>query len=39
VGASAYKIQQQTGHRSAEMLSRYIRDANLFENNAAGLLL
>ncbi len=39
IGVSAYKIQQQTGHRSAEMLARYIRDANLFENNAAGLLL
>ncbi len=39
VGASTYKIQQQTGHRSTEMLARYIRDANLFENNAAGLLL
>jgi len=39
VGASAYKIQQQTGHRSAEMLNRYIRDANLFENNAAGMVL
>ena len=39
IGVSAYKIQQQTGHKSAEMLARYIRDANLFENNAAGLLL
>ncbi len=39
VGASTYKIQQQTGHRSTEMLNRYIRDANLFENNAAGLVL
>jgi integrase len=39
VGVSTYKIQQQTGHRSADMLARYIRDANLFENNAAGLLL
>lgn len=39
IGVSTYKIQQQTGHRSAEMLARYIRDANLFENNAAGLLL
>jgi len=39
IGVSAFKIQQQTGHRSAEMLARYIRDANLFENNAAGLLL
>ena len=39
VGASVHKIQQQTGHRSAEMLGRYIRDANLFENNAAGFVL
>ena len=38
-GVAAHKIQQQTGHRSTEMLVRYIRDANLFENNAAGLLL
>lgn len=37
-GISAHKIQQQTGHKSIEMLSRYIRDANIFENNAAGLL-
>ncbi|MBI3374981.1 MAG: site-specific integrase [Betaproteobacteria bacterium] len=39
IGVSTYKIQQQTGHRSAEMLARYIRDANLFENNAASFLL
>lgn len=39
IGVAAHKIQQQTGHRSMEMLNRYIRDANLFENNAAGLLL
>lgn len=39
IGVAAHKIQQQTGHRSMEMLHRYIRDANLFENNAAGLLL
>ncbi|MGA7178147.1 MAG: site-specific integrase [Thiobacillaceae bacterium] len=39
IGVAAHKIQQQTGHRSADMLHRYIRDANLFENNAAGLLL
>ena len=38
-GVATHKIQQQTGHRSMEMLNRYIRDANLFENNAAGLLL
>lgn len=39
IGVATHKIQQQTGHRSMEMLNRYIRDANLFENNAAGLLL
>jgi integrase len=39
VGASTYKIQQQTGHRSAEMVGRYIREATMFENNAAGLVL
>lgn len=38
-GVSLMKIQQQTGHRSMAMLSRYIRDAQVFENNAAGLLL
>jgi integrase len=38
-GVSLVKIQQQTGHRSVAMLSRYIRDAQVFENNAAGLLL
>ena len=38
-GVSLMKIQQQTGHRSVAMLSRYIRDAQVFENNAAGLLL
>lgn len=39
IGVATHKIQQQTGHRSVEMLNRYIRDANLFQNNAAGLLL
>ena len=39
VGVAAYKIQEQTGHKSAEMVARYIRDANLFENNAVSLLL
>jgi len=38
-GASTPKILQQTGHRSVQMVNRYIRDAGLFENNAAGLLL
>lgn len=38
-GASWPKIQEQTGHRSLAMLTRYIRDARLFENNAAGIVL
>jgi hypothetical protein len=28
----------QTGHRSMEMVNKYIRDASLFDNNAAGFL-
>jgi len=39
IGVSSHKIQQQTGHRSEAMVAKYIRDANLFVNNAAGLLL
>lgn len=38
-GVSVHKIQQQTGHRSLDMLARYVRDANLFEGNASGALL
>ena len=38
-GVAIHKIQAQSGHRSLQMLFRYIRDANLFEDNAAGLLL
>lgn len=38
-GVPAYKIQQQTGHRSMEMLNRYIRDGNLFVDNPAGAVL
>lgn len=38
-GVAIHKIQQQTGHRSAEMLARYIRDANVFVGNAAGAVL
>lgn len=38
-GVAAHRIMAQTGHRSLEMLNRYIRDASMFENNAAGLLL
>jgi integrase len=38
-GVSSWKIRQQTGHASDAMLSRYIRDGELFINNAAGMLL
>ena len=38
-GVSVSKIQAQTGHKSLAVLARYIRDASIFENNAAGLLL
>lgn len=38
-GASLAKIQQQTGHKSHAVLVRYIRDASLFESNAAGHVL
>ena len=37
-GASERSIQNQTGHRSAQMLRRYIRDGNLFRDNSAGKL-
>lgn len=38
-GVSSLKIRQQTGHASDAMLSRYIRDGELFIDNAAGRLL
>lgn len=38
-GASLAKIQQQTGHKSHAVLARYIRDASLFQGNAAGHVL
>jgi integrase len=38
-GVSSWKIRQQTGHASDAMLARYIRDGELFANNAAGVLL
>lgn len=38
-GVSPLKIRQQTGHSSDAMLARYIRDAELFVGNAAGMLL
>ena len=38
-GVSIIKIRQQTGHASDAMLSRYVRDGELFLGNAAGVLL
>lgn len=38
-GISSWKIRQQTGHKSDAMLQRYIRDANIFVDNAAGGVL
>jgi len=38
-GVSSWKIRQQTGHASDAMLSRYVRDGELFNENAAGALL
>ena len=34
-GKSERAIMAQTGHRSVTMVRRYIRDANLFSDNAA----
>lgn len=39
MGVSSWKIRQQTGHKSDAMLHRYIRDANVFTDNAAGAVL
>ncbi len=36
-GVSSWKIRAQTGHKSDSMLSRYIRDGDLFTDNAASL--
>jgi integrase len=38
-GASSFKIRAQTGHASDAMLSRYIRDGDMFTNNATGSVL
>ena len=38
-GASTFKIRAQTGHKSDAMLGRYIRDGNLFTDNAASAVL
>jgi site-specific recombinase XerD len=37
-GASERSIMNQTGHRSVQMVRRYIRDACLFRENSAGKL-
>lgn len=39
LGIPNHKIRQQTGHKSDAMLIRYIRDANIFVDNAAGAVL
>ena len=38
-GVSTLKVRAQTGHASDAMLARYVRDGELFLNNAAGPLL
>jgi hypothetical protein len=38
-GVPLWRIRQQTGHVSDAMLARYIRDNELFTDNAAGALL
>jgi integrase len=38
-GVSTLKVRAQTGHRSDAMLARYVRDGELFVDNAAGQLL
>jgi integrase len=38
-GVSTLKIRAQTGHSSDAMLSRYVRDGELFVGNAAGSVL
>jgi integrase len=38
-GVSTLKVRAQTGHASDVMLARYVRDGELFVDNAAGALL
>ncbi|MEP9387257.1 site-specific integrase [Mesorhizobium sp. KR9-304] len=38
-GASTFKIRAQTGHASDAMLARYIRDGDMFTNNAVSTVL
>jgi integrase len=39
LGVSIWKIKAQSGHRTDAMVARYVRDADLFVNNAAGAVL
>tara|TARA_R110000850_G_scaffold129229_12_gene249143 strand:- start:1944 stop:3032 length:1089 start_codon:yes stop_codon:yes gene_type:complete len=39
VGVSTLAIRRQTGHRSDAMVSRYVREGELFNNNATSSLL
>ena len=38
-GVSTLKVRAQTGHASDAMLARYVRDGEMFTDNAAGALL
>ncbi len=38
-GVSSWKLRAQSGHRSEAMLARYVRDGDLFVDNAAGAVL
>lgn len=38
-GVASWNIRKQTGHASDAMLQRYIRESELFQNNASGVLL
>ncbi|MBF0615087.1 MAG: tyrosine-type recombinase/integrase, partial [Magnetococcales bacterium] len=37
-GIANHKIRAQTGHKGDTMLNRYIRDGQMFVDNAAGIL-
>jgi integrase len=39
LGVSIWKIKAQSGHRTDAMVSRYVRDADIFTDNAAGAIL
>jgi integrase len=39
LGVSIWKIKAQSGHRTDAMVSRYVRDADIFTDNAAGAVL